>query len=88
MPVIMPDIEPNNYLLPKEWLVPAYKTDTFKPRTYVDIYTVDEVALQSKIYELRSKNIQELSQLANSIADTISWTTLRPKYIEVLESLL
>jgi glycosyltransferase involved in cell wall biosynthesis len=88
MPVIMPDIEPNNSILPKEWLVPAQLTDRFTPRTVVDIYTADTTALANKISELRSMDIGVLSKQASEIADTISWETLRPKYIEALESLL
>jgi glycosyltransferase involved in cell wall biosynthesis len=88
MPVIMPDIEPNNSLLPKEWLVPAKIVDTFTPRTQVDIYecTIDD--LYCKIQEIQSMDIELLSEMANSIAHKISWETLKPKYIEALESLL
>lgn len=88
MPVIMPDISPNNHILPPEWLVPATKTDTFTPRTTIDIYSCDPDALRSKIYELRSQNIKELSQRASLIADGISWETLRPAYMTALQDLL
>jgi glycosyltransferase involved in cell wall biosynthesis len=87
MPVIMTDIEPNNHLLPKEWLVPAYKVDYFEPRGVVDIYQVDKQLLHEKINWFRSQDIKELSQQANKIANTISWETLLPKYKEALEML-
>lgn len=88
MPVIMPDIDPNNSLLPKEWLVPARLTEQFTPRTTIDIYTADTQALMDKIAELRSQDISVLSKQASDIADTISWQTLKDKYIEALEGLL
>lgn len=88
MPVIMPDIEPNNDILPAEWLVPAIKTDTFTPRTVVDIYTCNTDALRLKIYELQSQDIKELSKRASIIADGISWETLRPAYLTALEDLI
>ena len=88
MPVIMPDISPNNNILPKEWLVPATKTDSFTPRTVIDIYSCDPDALRSKIYELQSKNIKELSEQANQIADTISWEALKPVYMDAFNDLL
>ena len=88
MPVIMPDITPNNNLLPKEWLVPAQKVDTFTPRTQIDIYQTDIRGLYEKVQELQSQDIKKLSMQANEIADTISWKTLKPRYMKELESLL
>ena len=88
MPVIMPDIEPNNHILPKEWLVPAFITGHFEPRTPVEIYDTDIAMLRQKIDWFKQQDITELSRQASAIADTISWTTLKPKYIEVLKGLL
>lgn len=87
VPVIMPDIEPNNHLLPPEWLVPAHKVDTFEPRTPVDIYEVDHDALVAKLEWFRNCNMTEQCYKADEIANTISWKALKPKYMEVLESL-
>lgn len=87
MPVIMPDISPNNHLLPKEWLVPATVTDHFEPRTKVDIYSTNIQALYNKLDWFRTQDMPTLSRQAHEIAKTISWEALRPKYLEVLESL-
>lgn len=87
MPVIMPDISPNNYLLPKEWLVPASITGSFEPRTKVAIYSVDINALRDKLQWFKECDMEVASKLADQIADSISWETLRPKYLEVLEQL-
>lgn len=87
MPVIMPDIEPNNNILPKEWLVPAVKTSEFYPRTKVDIYQVNPDDLRAKIAYYTPSNIEAESRKASEIADTISWETLLPKWREALESL-
>lgn len=84
MPVIMPDISPNNHLLPKHWLVPAYKTASFEPRGIVDIHSVDIFALQQKIEWFKQCDIQEESKLADEIAESISWPTLLPKYKEAI----
>ncbi len=88
MPVIMPDISPNNNLLPSEWLVPATKTGHFTPRFDVDIYSVDIAALTAKLNEFRSLDIAAESEKANAIADTISWQTLLPKWRAAIESVL
>lgn len=85
-PVIMPDISPNNHLLPSNWLVPARKVDSFTPRGKVDIYSVDIQALAERIAWVK-QNIRSQSDVANELADSISWETLKPKYIEALESL-
>lgn len=87
MPAIMPDISPNNHLLPKEWLVPARQDGHFTPRTKVDLYSVDPNALREKIEWFKTCNIAEESRKADKIAETISWDTLRPKYMEALESI-
>jgi hypothetical protein len=88
MPVIMPDIEPNNYILPKEWLVPAHVTGNFTPRIKVDLYSVDQDALKAKIAEIDSWDIKAESDKADKIAEGISWETLKPKYEQMLEDLV
>lgn len=88
MPVIMPDISPNNHLLPPEWLVPAYKVDSFEPRFPVDIYSVDHDALVEKINWFKSCDIERESYRANAIADRISWKTLQPEWIKAIEGIL
>lgn len=84
MPVIMPDISPNNHLLPKEWLVKAHYQASFTPRTTVDMYQTDRRALQQKIQELKGWDMETESKKANKIANTISWQALLPEYERVL----
>lgn len=80
LPVIMPDISPNN-ILPKNWLVPAYKDGYFEPRAKIDLYSVDKDKLLETVYNL---DIEKESKIANEIADTISWQTLLPKWKEAV----
>lgn len=87
MPVIMPDISPNNHLLPKEWLVPATLVDRFEPRTVIDIYEVNPSDLFAKLEWFRGANIQQQSRLAYEIAQNISWENLKSKYEEALQTL-
>lgn len=49
LPVIMPDIDPNNKVLPKQWLVPASKKDSFMARTSIDVHETDRKELANKI---------------------------------------
>lgn len=84
MPVIMPNISPNNNLLPKEWLVPAYENGYFEPRGRVNLYSVDQQKLKEKIDWFIDCDIEKESEKANQIAESISWDTLLPKWKEVL----
>lgn len=49
LPVIMTDIEPNNNVLPPEWLVPAYKSGELMTRIMIDVYSADAKALADKL---------------------------------------
>jgi len=87
MPVIMPDISPNNHILPKEWLVSVNPAGFFEPRTRVDIYQADVNALAERIQWVK-ENIESQSKLADEIANKISWTTLLPRWEEAIRSVL
>ena len=49
LPVIMPDISPNNELLPKSWLVPAFIKGEFFTRINLKFYQCDIRLLAEKI---------------------------------------
>ena len=49
LPVIMTDIDPNNKVLPSNWLVPATKQTTFMARTMIDVYSAGYNGLADKI---------------------------------------
>lgn len=51
LPVLMPDISPNNKWLPKEWLVPATKKGEFRARAMIEYFQVDPQVLAKKIDE-------------------------------------
>lgn len=51
LPVIMPNVDPNNKVLPKEWLVSAKHAGTFMTRTEIDLYNADPASLAAKIIE-------------------------------------
>ena len=49
LPVIMTDIDPNNKILPKHWLVKAEKKTSFLARTVIDVYSADHTDLAGRI---------------------------------------
>lgn len=87
-PVIMPDVAPNNNLLLKEWLVPVRSAGVFAPRgENIAYYECEAPALTQTIKRLQAQDIKQLSRQANEIADTISWTTLLPKWKQAINDL-
>jgi glycosyltransferase involved in cell wall biosynthesis len=82
LPVIMPDISPNEFL-PKEWLVPATKKGSFFARTHVDIYQSD---FSEKIDWLCQQDFNALKSQAFDIGYTnFSEQLLKPKYEALLQ---
>jgi glycosyltransferase involved in cell wall biosynthesis len=80
LPVIMPDISPNNQLLPKVWLVPARKKGSFITRTEIDVYETDVKLLADKLDWLTT-----IGNLHKEKAFQLGYTTfsndiLRQKY--------
>lgn len=55
LPVIMPNVDPNNIVLPKEWLVKAKHSGSFNTRTEIELFNADHNALADKIIELVSE---------------------------------
>lgn len=81
LPVFMPDISPNNKILPKEWLFNAYKTTDFMARVPIDVYSsyVDEIA--KKITVLASMNLEKMKIDAFELGyNNFSETVLKSKY--------
>lgn len=71
MPVIMTDIDPNNKILSKDWLVKAKHSGSFMTRTMIDMFSADHNALADKIIELitiKKKNLLSHKTLAREIA--------------------
>ena len=88
MPVISTNVSPQCDWLPHDWLVPATEAGTFPVRTEIQLYTADQVALADKIDQFASDATYYQAQAyrAGRIAEAISWDTLKPKYMEILQS--
>jgi glycosyltransferase involved in cell wall biosynthesis len=90
MPVIMPNLSPNNWLLPDSWLVPAKTIGYFTPRTKIDIYEADPQALadtMDRFADMEDTDVVVESAIAAKIAQEISWEVMAPKYREAFEEL-
>lgn len=49
LPVIMTDVDPNNKILPKKWLVRSRPMGTFMTRAEIELFSADKNALADKI---------------------------------------
>lgn len=86
LPVIMPDIKPNNQWLPSSWLIPARKIDERKMAAMIDVHEADAEALAHMIDKIRNGQALywRMSQQVRSLQYQYSWKSLKPKYIETL----
>lgn len=89
IPVIMPDIEPNDYRLPKQWLVPAKRERSFMTRTQIDIYETDPNHLAFKMCQFADREFMSWSNKeAIEIGKGLSWKSLQPYYQTVFEQII
>ena len=83
LPVMMPDISPNNRLLPEEWLIPVvYKKEIFV-RAKLDCYTSDIWSLAKKI-DKWAKNPPDKNLARKLGVDNFSVEVLESRYRTVL----
>jgi glycosyltransferase involved in cell wall biosynthesis len=88
MPVIMPNIEPNNLWLPDEWLVPANQSASFMAKTRIDLHETQPQALAGKIDEFTNPTFYTAARKnAQALAQRLSWDTLKPEYDKVFTNL-
>jgi glycosyltransferase involved in cell wall biosynthesis len=62
LPVIMPDISPNDKVLPSNWRIPASIQDKFEARVPIDVYGCDLEALAAKIDEFATMSNEDLTK--------------------------
>lgn len=84
LPVIMPDISPNNELLPQAWLVEAQHKRSFTARVPIEIYDTNAEALARKIEWLCRIDMTENKLKAFEIGyEQFADSKLLPKYTEL-----
>lgn len=72
LPVIMPDISPNNQVLPKEWLVSADQVGKIRTRTEIPLFNANVLQLAQKITDfvnLSDNKLLDMKLSAVVIAD-------------------
>lgn len=77
LPVIMPDIKPNNDVLPSAWMVKAKATKVLQTRTAIDVYAVKPIDLALKIEEVCEWNFE----IEKTKAFEYAYDLYRPAYL-------
>lgn len=85
IPVIMPRIEPNNQLLPEDWLVRATKCGEFNARTVIDMYDAEVSKLVDKMLSFADNHtMKQANKKALELGDKLTWGHLKPLYERIL----
>lgn len=91
IPVLMPDIDPNNRWLPSNWLTPVtHREQQFRAKSDVQVYEPDVRTLAQKMLDLyRSpETVQTMASEAVELAKEISWANMQIKYEAYIEEAL
>lgn len=89
IPVIMPAIEPNDHILPKQWLVKADKSSSFMTRTEIDIFETDVDHLAFKMCQFAEEELMRWSNKeAIEIGKGLSWKKLKTYYQTIFEQIV
>lgn len=87
IPVMMPRIDPNDKILPADWLTIATESGSLETHSKIPMYQVDMQSLVMDIVEL-SKNITSANKHALELAENMSWESMREKYYRLFQSLV
>jgi len=78
LPVLMTDMIPQNTILPPHWLFAPRSVKPFKLRRTVEIAEQSPKIIAATIDNWAGRDIRVESQLANRMADAISWKRMLP----------
>jgi len=87
MPVISTDIYPHNEYLPKDWLFKPEAMTKIYVKRQIDMAIINPVKLAEKITEWCHRDIKKESEKARKIGEQFLWKKLKPKYLQVFQSL-
>ncbi len=89
LPVFMTDISPNNYILPKSWLIESKIIDKLRTRSVLDVYGADPQLLAKLVDDyINNPNKQSIKRDALSIGnENFDPESIRSQYIELFNSL-
>lgn len=86
LPVVMPNISPNDTWLPRQWLTQPHVAGEFTAKQRIRYYRTEPADLAAVIDRLAQDQqfYSEALTQASTIRDNLSWTTLTPTYRDLL----
>jgi hypothetical protein len=86
IPVIMPNIDPNNTWLCQAWLTESMLAGDFRAKQHIPFYRTNPELLAAKIDQLALDEdfYGHSVYMANNLRTALSWDKLAPQYLEVL----
>ncbi|MBP6041813.1 hypothetical protein KA529_02235 [Candidatus Saccharibacteria bacterium] len=87
LPVIMPDVSPNNSFLPGEWLVQLESSELIDLGSKIELNKVSIDSMKQTVSAVASNTVKH-SMYANELAANISWEVMRKQYIDVFEDII
>ena len=85
IPVIMPNIDPNNTWLPEEWLITAYQAGHFNAKQRIAYHNTNILELAHTIDQLADPRFyRDATHIAAHLRNQLSWDTLKPTYHQLL----
>lgn len=87
IPVLMPNIDPNDKVLPRDWLIDAEPCGYIETHSKIPMFKSN---LKQMIFSLiiLSATIEKESKLARELAEKMSWEVQRENYYRLFQSLL
>jgi glycosyltransferase involved in cell wall biosynthesis len=85
VPVIMPDISPNNRVLPSEWLVHAPQNGSIRTHSDIPMYEADVDGLCAAVERVEA-SLSAQNQKARELAIDMSWSKQRQNYLSLFSS--
>lgn len=82
--IIMTDMHPQNKFLPKDLLIPTCDTTSIMITREIEMGFMTPEAIAEKIDQIANKDITKYSNYSNEWAESISWTNLRQRILDLL----
>ena len=89
LPVFMTDISPNNFILPKEWLIESQKIGKLMTRMTLDVYEADARTLANYIDNyVKLKDKSESKKKAVKIGlNNFDINKLKNQYLNIINNM-
>ena len=86
IPVFMTNISPNNAILPADWLADSTVIDTFRTKSFVDVYGVNPKKLARIIdaYIVNNEKTEAKNKAYNLGIENFSVEILKEKYLNII----